>query len=224
MRLIKVFGLAAIAGTAFMAIVGVGLAMAQTTLEDVVWCAKRENLCSEGQHFPPGTEIFATGTGTQFLSSLGTVSCTASQLNMTNQELLVHGIVTALAFGTCTRTGGEACTVIAKNLQYLFEGQLKSDHKKYEVRITEKAPNGPPQVKIECGMFISCTYTAKSVSIEAQLAFAPERLSISQELIVSEGLFCGANPVWHGTYTVQCRQNAGSALKNCWVKMEEPEL
>lgn len=224
MRLIKTFGLVAIAMAVFMAIVGIGSAMAQTTLEDVVWCAKRENLCSEGQHFPPGTEIFSTGTSTQFLSSLGTVSCTASQLNMTNQELLVHGIVTALAFGGCTRAGGEACTVIAKNLQYLLEGQLKSDHKKYEVRIIAKAPNGPPQIKVECGMFVSCTYTANAVSIEAQLAFAPERLFISQELIPTEGLFCGTNPVWHGTYTTQCRQNSGSALKNCWVKMEEPEL
>jgi hypothetical protein len=221
MRLIKTLGLASMVLAAFMATVGATAAVATTELEEVVLCAKREHNCPAGQHFPGGTEIFATATSTEFLSNVGTVTCAASELHAKNTGLLVHGTITALAFGECKLQGGGECTVTAEHLEYLFKGELKSDHVKYEVRVTEKPSNGIPQVSVECSGFISCTYAAKEVSVEAKLAFTPERLSVLQELTTVKGFFCGSAPVWHGTYNATCRESEGAELKNCWVKMEQ---
>jgi hypothetical protein len=222
MRLIKAFGLVAIVA-ALMAIVEAGSAGATTQLEKVVWCkARTVQTCAAGNDFPAGTEIFAGATSPEFLSNLGNVSCAASEINMTNTGLLVHGNVTALVFSECEHEGGEKCDVSSKNTEYLFKGELVTDdaNSKYEVRFTEKAPNGPPQITFECGMVIDCTYSAKTVSIEAKLAFTPERLSVLQEFIVTEGFFCAKNMTWHGTYGPQCREKVGSEVINCWVKME----
>ena len=219
MKPIKMFGLAVLAVAASMTAVDVGSAMAETALEKVVWCAERVHMCPAAKHYPAGTEIFAIATSTEFLSNIGNVSCAASELHMTNTGLLVHGNVTALAFGECKLKEAK-CTVTSVNLEYLFKGELKGDDAKYEVRVTEKAPNGVPSLTVECGGLISCTYAAKETSIEAKLAFTPERFSISQEFIVAKGVFCAKNATWHGTYNVECREKAGAEVKNCWVKME----
>ncbi len=219
MRLIKMFGPAAIVIVAFMATVGVGSAMAESSLEKVVWCKERRHMCPAAQHFPAGTEIFAIATSTEFLSNIGNVSCAASELHMTNTGLLVHGNVTALAFGECKHEKGTECTVISENLEYLFKGELKADDSKYEVKLIEKPSNGAPQITVECGSFINCTYASEEVSIAALLSFEPERLSVLQELIVSKGLLCAKNMTWHATFKAECREEVGE-LEWCWVKME----
>jgi len=225
MRLIKMFGLAAIVITAFMATVQVGTAAAVTLLEEVVWCSVRvPHKCDPANYFHSGTEVFAAGTKTEFLSNLGNVKCAASELLMTNAGLLVHGDVTALAFGECSHEGGAKCTVTAENLNYLFTGKLKSDHVAYEIAVKEKPSNGVPKITVECGMVIHCTYTAKEVSIDARLAFTPEILKVLQEFIAFQGFFCAKNMTWHDEYTVKCRQNEVAELKNCWVKMENWSL
>lgn len=223
MRLMKTFGLAAVVVMAFTATVEVGSAMAETQLEKVVWCRERTlQTCPNGKDFPAGIEIFAFATSTEFLTSLNNISCAASELHMTNTILLVHGNVTALGFGECKGTEGEKCIVIAENLEYLFRGELVNDqaNSKYEIRFTEKAPNGVPQITFECGLGIDCTYTAKAVSIEARLAFTPEKLKVSQAFAYSEGFLCGETLTWDGEYNVECLEKAKGEFKRCWTKME----
>jgi len=219
MRLIRVCGLAAVVVATFMAIAEVGSAMAVTELEKVVWCLKREQMCPANQDFPAGTELFAAATSEEFLSNIGNVSCSSSEILMTNTGLLVHGNVTALAFGEC-KLGETKCAVTAEHLEYLFKGELKSDNSKYEIKVTEKGTNGAPQATVECGAFVHCTYAANEVSIEAKLAFTPERLSILQEFIVSKGAVCAKNMTWHATYNVECREEVAAEIKKCWEKME----
>jgi hypothetical protein len=220
MKLMKTLGWMTIVVAALMATVEVGSAMAETQLEKVVWCKTRTQACPA--HYPAGIGIVAGTSSTEFLSNLGNVSCGESQIGMTNTGLLVHGDVTSLLFGKCKHEKGEECTVTAKNLEYLFKGELVTDapNSKYEIKFTEKAPNGAPSITIECGMVVDCTYSAKTVSIEAKLAFDPERLSVSQEFIVSAGFFCAKNMTWHGTYAAQCEIEEGAELAKCWVKME----
>lgn len=215
------FGLAIVAAV-FIATAWAGAAMAETQLEKVVWCAERAfQTCLASKVLPAGAKILATATNTEFLTSLGSISCITSELEMTNTGVLVHGDVTSLVFGECKREEAENCEVRAENLEYLFKGELVTDSptSKYEVRFTEKE-NGLPKIIIECGTLINCRYTASEVSIEARLAFTPEILKLLQEFLVSEGIFCSENPIWHGTYNAECREKALAEIKRCWVKME----
>lgn len=219
MRLIKTLGLVAIA-VVVMVTVEVGSAMA-TQLEEVVWCKTRTQACPA--NFPAGTKILAAATNAEFLSTLGNVSCFQSELQMTNTSVLVHGNVTALVFGgECKLETGEKCKVSSENLEYLFKGALVTDaaNSKYEIKFIEKSPNGLPEITLECGMVIDCTYAAKEVSIEAKLAFEPERLVVSQQFLFSEGTFCSKVMTWDATYNTECREKEGSEFKFCWVKME----
>jgi hypothetical protein len=225
MRLMKTLGLAAIVVTAFTATVEIGSAMAETPLERVVWCRERNPAVPQtcpngGADFPAGTEIFAFGGNMEFLTNMGTITCGTSELHMTNTALLVHGNVTALAFGECKAFEIEKCSVTAEHLEYLFKGELMTDDAKYEIRFSEKNPKAIPQLTIECGMLVDCTYVSKTVSIEARLAFTPERLSVSHTFVYSEGLFCTKTMTWDGMYNAECREKAGGELKKCWVKME----
>lgn len=221
MRLVKMLGPATIAVMALMATVQAGTATAVTLLEEVVWCAERVHKCPSNKYFHAGNEIFSSATNTVFLLNLVNVTCGASEIHMTNTGLLVHGNVTALVFGECKEEGGGECTVEAKNLEYLFTGTLSSNHLLYEIKVKEKPSNGIPRISFKCAMGLDCTYSATQVSIIAQLAFTPERLSVLQSF-TAEGVFCIATAmVWHATYdTTKCRANEGAELKNCWVKME----
>ena len=218
MRLIKMLGLAAVAMAAFMATVGVGSAMAGAN-DKVVWCFKRVHNCPANEDYPSGTEIFAGATKTEFLTNLVNATCTKSELAMTNTGLLVHGNVTALTFENCS-TELAKCTIKAENLEYLSNGRLNAGLG-YEISITEKTPNGVPQITIECGMIINCTYTTKEVSVAALLSFTPEVLKIEQAFVFSEGFMCAKIMIWDGTYQLECRESeAPEELKRCWVKME----
>jgi len=222
----KTLGLAAIVVTAFTATVEIGSAMAATQLEKVVWCKERApavpQTCPNGADFPAGTEILAFGGNMEFLTNMGTITCASSELHMTNTGLLVHGNVTALAFGECKAFEIEKCSVTAEHLEYLFKGELLTDaaDSKYEIRFSEKPSNGIPQLTIECGMLIDCTYVSKTVSIEARLAFTPERLSVSHTFVFSEGNFCTKTMTWDGMYNAECLEEAKGKFQKCWVKME----
>jgi len=216
MRLIKILGIVAIAVAAFTSIFGVGSAIAETTLEKVVLCKMHIHECPADEHFPANTVIHATSTNTLFLSSLGNISCGSSAMLLKTTSLLVHGEVTDLTFANCV-IGKQACTVTALHLPWLFKGELQADDQSYEVLMTEKNPNGEPQLKVVCGSLISCTFGAATVLFAALLS-VPEKLNVLQELASVAGLLCPKMFIWHSEYEAECLEN--NELKECWIKME----
>lgn len=216
MRLIKMLSLLIIA----LAVVGADSEMAEATpLEEVVWCQERVVNCPVGKRLPEAIFHAKTGNGeTEFLTNAGTVSCETSKILLENKSSLVHGEVTALTFSGCT-LGKTACTLTAENLNYLFKGMLTTNDLEYEIILSEKNPNGMPQISAKCGSLISCVFGAKEISIAALLPIQREELSVLDELPPVKGLFCGNNTEWHGRYAGEC-ESEGAELQKCWVKME----
>lgn len=217
MRLIKMLGLAAALGLMLAATVGPSPAAAESELEKVVWCRVRVHMCPEP--FPAGTNIYATTTSALFLSNLGNVTCTASEMSLANSTLLVHGEVTGLSFSGCALEKGGECKVTANNLTYLFKGELQANNVNYGITFTEKNPNGQPQVTIECPL-LKCTLGANEVFVAALLSSPTEKLNVLQEFIAVKGALCPKNVVMHAEYLGECAEGEVKELKPCWVKME----
>jgi hypothetical protein len=118
MRYIKMLGLAAVAATAFMALVGVGSAMASgsTTL-----CKVNELPCASGNQYASGTVIEGKASNVTLLSNIGNVVCTTSNtsLKTTGAALAapLTGEITALTFASCT-FNGLSCTVTSVHTPY----------------------------------------------------------------------------------------------------------
>lgn len=220
MKPIKLFALAVIATCALTGIAGAGTAAALTELEEVVWCKERIQQCPANKHFPPGTVVHAQAPDTVFLlGALGEVTCALSEMLLTNSSLLAHGEVTGLEFDACL-IGKNSCAVAAENLPYLFSAALSGNHTTYDLLVTEKNPNGAPQIAIECPFFINCTFSANSVLYNATLAnITGEKMTVLQEFNRVAGL-CPETMTWHANYIAQCLE--GGVLKRCWIKMEIP--
>lgn len=223
MRLIKMFGLAALAAAAVMAFVGASSAMAVTELEEVVVCKLfGEDPCSlTSMHLGAGTILHGellSGTKAVLLSSTQ-IECGASTTLGEITELLAHGKITALTFSSCQTSTGVACTVTTEHLNYLVLGLLNAAHNGYEVVVSPEGTNGQPQAEVVCGKIVSCKYGESSVLLTAEPNSSDTVLSVLQEL-TGVGLLCGtiAHPVWHAKYLTRCLE--GVNLVGCWLAME----
>ena len=219
MRLIKMFGLAAIAVGAFMAFLGATSASAITSLEKVVLCKVLQDPCLAANVVPSGTGLHTSSTDPILLGPSFNVLCASSQGSGSTTTALAHGELTSLTWTTCKRTdNGSACTVTSEHLPFLIQGELKSDHVGYEVLVKE-TNKGRPQAKVSCSG-LTCAYGASHVIFEALDVSGVTVLDVLQNL-TGEG-FCGllGEGVWHAKYTTTCLLPAGTAV-NCYLAMEE---
>jgi len=218
MRLVRMLGIAVIAAS-LAALIGTASAMAETPLEEVVWCKAHEIPCRAENILPAGTIAHAKATNTVFITTLGNIACGSSAMTLTNSntQKLVHGEVTSLTFGNCALEK-TSCTVEALHLAWLYKGELQANNKDYEVLMTEKGTNGEPQLKVKCGALVSCTFGAANILFAALLSLPLEELNVSQELNRIGGL-CPSLVVLHAEYEAECLGNTGQLIA-CWIKME----
>lgn len=227
MRLIKMFGLAAIAVAAVMAFVGVTSASAVTALEEVVLCKVNTSPCPAGNDFPSGTvvhgELKAGTSAVLDAGVFGKIICTGSTTLGTTTSLLVHGEITALAFTGCTFNNKSCSKVEPLHLNYLIKGELKPTDTGYEVLVTEKAGNGIPEVHVECPG-VKCSFTSATTLLE-QIAEAGDAvLKVEQKVtFLTPGLgdTCPAltEPTWNAEYLTRCLESP-TVLVGCWIVME----
>jgi hypothetical protein len=229
MRLIKVFGLAAITALLAMAFVGASSAMAVTELEEVVFCKEDVSPCPGNKRFPSGTKFDAElVAGTQFtiLSNIGNLVCNESTIEGETTTLLVMAKNTNYTFnkngGSCENTSnGEPCEIEAIHTPHLVTGELNAAHTGYNVLVTEEGgPNKRPEIRAQgCGTGLDCSYGESNILFEQVLLANDIDLKLLQTL-TALGFFCGmgANSVTHAEYLVRCLE--GTNRVGCWLTME----
>lgn len=227
MRLIKMFGLAAIAVGAFMAFLGATSASAVTSLEEVVLCKNNESPCLATNRFASGTVLHAelvAGTEAVLHSWAGDVLCSTSTTLGATNSTLAQGEITALSFGGCVLDPEkQKCTVTPEHLNYVVKGELKSTDSGYEILVTERSPNGRPQAHVECpGTVVNCHYGASNVLFEELTVAGDTVLDVSQNLTALSGvdpLACfTTSPAWEAKYLTRCL--SGTSLVACYLRME----
>ncbi len=219
MRLIKMFGLAAIAACAFMAFLGATSASAITSLEQVVLC-KTDPVgsdCPEKGHFLSGTgihgELVKEKHATLLAGLFGNILCTGSTVKGKTTELLAHGEITSVAFTGCTHFG-EACVVTAENVPYLALAILNETHSGYHLTVS-KLTLGPPKAHVVCPG-VDCFFSTASALFNLILGTEDVVAKIEQEL-TREGGFCPSTSKWDAEYLLRCLE--GEKLVPCWPKM-----
>jgi hypothetical protein len=225
-RLIKMFGLTAIAVGAFMAFLGATSASAVTSLEEVVLCKTSADPCGAKEHLTSGAVLKGTSIGEpDLLGGFGvTVLCTSSATKGKTTSLLAHGEIEELTFTGCKENGGTACTAtaVAARLPYLVKGELNSAHNGYEALVTPGPSGLRPEVRLVCASIgIDCNYGADNVLFETLNSGTSGEMDMVWDVLQTlSGLgFCFTSAVWHAKYLVRCLQPANT-LVSCLAAME----
>jgi hypothetical protein len=219
-RLIKMFGLAAIAVGAFMAFLGATSASA-TTLENVVLCRiSNEDPCAAGNRLGSGTVLHATSVTEPLLLAAFDVKCLSSKILGATNSTLAHGEITALSFTHCYRVStGKLCTATAERLNYLIKGELQPGDSGYETLVTAGSSGLRPEVFLDCPEdSIECKYGVDSLLSEA-LGGSGSADTVLDVLQTLSGLgICFVSATWHAEYLVKCLE--GTSEVSCWLRME----
>lgn len=218
--------LMAIFAIACMAFVGTASTMAASELEKVVLCKGKGDPCFEGGDYEAGT-VFHTQlveqTTSELLTNFGTGLCTSSAAKGKTTSLLADGELESFTFGGCTLDlsggGTQSCTVVSEHLNYLVKAWLEFEHETYEVVMSAKN-NGNPQIKVTCGSFVSCKFSAPELSFEVLLdnEAGDVVLDVLQEL-ERAGVLCPKEAIWHAKYLFRCLEPLGTYV-SCYPKME----
>jgi hypothetical protein len=147
MKLIKMFGLAALTAVAAMAFVGASSAMAEPG--KTALCKAPELVCSAGNQVKV---IHMVAEDSKLLSSLGEVLCETALglgevLALGEPSQVIH--VTALTWTGCKRSGN-SCTVTTTSLGTMTLTNTGS--------LLGKVVSEGLKVNVKCGIFINCTY------------------------------------------------------------------
>jgi hypothetical protein len=178
MKHLKIIGLAVVAASALMALMGASSAFAGTTS----LCKVSTEPCPAGSQYPAGTKLKgSTPAGEPALlttsKAIGTVECASTVEGETSEETAVglKGKVTALTWANCV-LNGKACTVESVNLKNGVGTATP-----YAARLTTEATagagngglyvtastTGNPGAKVVCGEVINCTYTTAEAKLSA---------------------------------------------------------
>ena len=231
MRLIKMFGLVAIAVGAFMGFVGATSASAVTSLEEVVVCKVKQDPCLPANVLGAGTNIRANSVAAPELlaGTSGTISCASSSASgkTAAAQNLAHGLIESLTFTTCTRGGTENCTftnTVSPTKPLLALALLITGHLEYHLVVTKHVNGDEPGATVKCGFFIECTFHAAEVLFEILLDEVNHDtvLDVLQTLLKTGG-FCPNESIWHAKYLVEC-EVGGVFTKSCWPKMHEKSV
>jgi hypothetical protein len=222
-RLIKMFGLTAIAVGAFMAFLGATSASAVTSLEEVVLCKTSADPCGAKEHLTSGAVLKGTSIGEpDLLGGFGvTVLCLSSATSGKTTSLLSHGLIESLSFTHCLESG-QTCTTEPLRLPYLVKGELNSAHNAYEALVTAGPSGLRPEVRLVCNHIgIDCHYGADSILFETLNSGTSGEMDMVWDILQTlSGLgFCFTSAIWHAKYLVRCLQPANT-LVSCLAAME----
>jgi len=148
-KLIKMFGLTAVAAVVAMAFVGASSAMATNT----VLCTVNEDPCLE-KNWAKSIHMVTTAKP-KLLSSIGTIECASSLGEGTLGKLGLPQVatLTALTWAAPCALGKTACTVTTESLGTM--NILKTG-----ANVGTADPEGTT-IHVECGALINCKYTGK---------------------------------------------------------------
>ena len=203
MRLIKMLGLAVVAAIASMAFLGASSASAN---QSTTLCKINQLPCASGNQWPKGTKLAGTSVGTALLlSSLVTVHCNGTASGEITSAALANPLSGTLvpSFTGCKTSGGTNCTVTTSSGTLLL---LKT------------GPNvGVATVhnvlaRVQCGVFIDCSYTSKGVQLQAKSlsGATPARLHANGVELENEGGFlCPDESFWDALYDVKTSTGGG---------------
>jgi hypothetical protein len=203
MRLIKMFGLTAIAALATMAFIGAGSASAITLCKEAQNASEE---CPAGKRYPSGTVLKAslvTGTKAVLLSNLGTIECNkAETAGKTSEESgsPLKGQIETVTFSEC-EVEGVPCTVTTENLPYTALLLLEPAGSYHLIVHNGKA-------LVVCAGVINCKFGAAEILFsQVNLPLAEDvDLKVLQELERSStgliGAICPSTAVWHAEYLV----------------------
>ena len=191
MKLIKMFGLAAVAAIAAMAFIGAGTASAEL-------CTANEEPCAAGNVLPNNSEIKSSlETGTKaILKGALEIECSVSTVNGKSTQAgnndPVSGLIEAATWTTCSPN----CTVKAEALNWTSSIKRTGDK-------TGTLTVSNPKVKITC-LFISCTFTAVGGTVTLDVEDTEATGGKPKVIAVNEPLTsgCGAGS-WTATYRVE---------------------
>jgi hypothetical protein len=234
-RLIKMFGLAAIAVGALMAFVGATSASAITSLEEVVVCKEDKMLaaagCPAAQQLPSGTAIdgqLEAGSTAQLLSNLGTVKCNQSTTSGETSSSLAHGLITAVTFnnngGKCLLGGSTECEITTEHKPYLVLVLLITGHEEYHAVVSEHGTNGKPRALVDCGSSaLKCFFGHVEFLFTVELKAEDTVWTINQELEREggSGFLCPSTSTWQAKYLVRCLKSNHTEFQPCWPAMHE---
>lgn len=219
MRLIKMFGLAAIAVGAFMAFLGATSASAVTTLEEVVLCKALEDPCLNG-HYDTGTIIHGKTIAAPVLLGIKEILCASSTVLGKTTELLAHGTIETVGWNTCHTFNSEgvleSCTVTSLNTPYLSLVVLTANHLGYE-QIVESSGVGRPSSRVVCPG-ADCKYGADKVLFEVLHSGATGLVVLDiLQTLSGEGICFFTSGVWHAKYETKCLFEGKEV--GCWPAM-----
>jgi hypothetical protein len=192
MKLSKMFGLAAVAAFALMALVGASSAMAN---EKTALCKKKTLVCAGADQYGAGTVISSSlKSGTEaLLSGALSVKCKNSSVGgkTTGAPLgdTVLGLIETTTFTNCT-----GCThVLSQSTPWVA-------HIKNTLNLKGTLTVLSPKVELlGCPFGISCTATAAEVVLDVDTSVEPATVKAINEPL-SLGL-CG-NGTWNAEYVL----------------------
>ena len=162
MNLAKLLSLTAVAAIAAMALIGASAASAEPN--NVVLCKNAELPCEPGNEWPNPTTIVAHATSPKLLTSVGTLECEKSLIELTLLNKLAKLIlahVLSLKFEGNCHLGSTACTTtVSETGGITFEhdvNPLEWRGRPVSLLLGETPMN--TVINKKCGFLVNCTYT-----------------------------------------------------------------
>jgi hypothetical protein len=216
MKLVKAFGLAAVAAMVAMAFVGASSASAEPG--HIVLCTQPELVCEEsnwaGLSEKKEATLTSTATNPELKSSLGTVTCKKSESVVTLLNTLSEsgtGHVLKLSFSECS-LGETKCEVTTEQLGALL---FKHGANALEATVEAVLLEGKDTLqRLKCGSFINCVYSGKGAALTAHSSPVVKNkkgevtdeggltqlLAKEAVLTAASGFLCPKSSLWTATY------------------------
>lgn len=194
----------AIAAIAAMGLIGASSASADAT--HIVFCKNAELICENP--LPNPTTIIGHAVNPKLLSSLGTVECDKSLIEVTvlnTLSTLIFGHILSLTLEGNCHLGGTSCTITTTELGGLSitkSGPLSARAKL--VPLSLETGSMLTKKTIKCGSFINCTYTdAGEPELEVSSTAGGETSLIGNKTkLTGQGFLCPSTTELDVTYTL----------------------
>lgn len=198
MRLMKMFGLAALVAVAATAFLGASSASAKY---HTALCKVTGQLACPADQLV--TSVHAVATNPTLLSSVANISCASSLAQATvlglsklsgKTILPQEAHFTALTWSNCSTESGTACTVTTESLGLVLILKTALDLADTQAHDTE--------VHVQCGFFINCTYGGLPEFRAQGATYGGNGALIAEEteLESTGGGFCPATSKWDAEY------------------------
>jgi hypothetical protein len=199
-KLTKMLVLAATAAIAAMAFVGTSSAFAGGA---VLLCEKAELKCTTPWKSP--VTLKATATSPKLLSSIGTVECEKSDIEVTllqealKELQLAH--ILALSFTGNCKLGSTACTVKVETLGGISvtHGPNPLEWRGLGVKLLANT-----SANVKCGFLINCTYSVgeegEVETVATNDAEGKGTTVANEEVLKRSSGFCPETSKWDATY------------------------